>query len=162
MQDLAEELGVSESRISQMRAEALALIKDGMNSQLEPEQLDLTRFARRAAEARALSEQDPERAASILREALTLWRGPALAEFAYEPFAQVEIGRLEELRWEALELCIDCDLAVGRGDLVAELQALVSAQPLRERLREQLIDQRALPGDGFVPLAAVVPVAAGR
>ena len=37
MQDLAEELGVSESRISQMRAEALALIKDGMNSQLEPD-----------------------------------------------------------------------------------------------------------------------------
>ena len=128
--------------VSQLRKQlghVLVTRPPGYALALEPEQLDLTRFARRAAEARALSEQDPERAASILREALTLWRGPALAEFAYEPFAQVEIGRLEELRWEALELCIDCDLAVGRGDLVAELQALVSAQPLRERLREQLM-----------------------
>ena len=107
--------------------------------ELDAEQVDLHRFARRVAEGRALSEQEPESAAAILRDALALWRGPALAEFAYEPFAQVEIGRLEEVRSEALELRIDCDLALGRSDLVAELQALVATEPLRERLRAQLM-----------------------
>jgi class 3 adenylate cyclase len=131
-----------EVHVSRLRKElgtALVTRAPGYALALEPDQLDLTRFARRAAEARALSEHDPESAAAILREALALWRGPALAEFAFEPFAQGEIGRLEELRSEALELRIDCDLQLGKADLVPELQALVAAEPLRERLREQLM-----------------------
>jgi class 3 adenylate cyclase/DNA-binding winged helix-turn-helix (wHTH) protein len=132
-----------EVHVSRLRKElgAALVTRDasGYALVLEPEQLDLTRFARRASEARALSERDPERAAEILREALALWRGPALAEFAFEPFAQGEIGRLEELRSEALELRIDCELQLGRTDLVSELQSLVAAEPLRERLREQLM-----------------------
>ena len=88
----------------------------------------------------ALGAGDPELAASTLREALGLWRGRALADFAYEPFAQAEIARLEELRLGALEARVDADLAPGRhAELVGELEALVAEQPLRERTRAQLM-----------------------
>ena len=70
--------------------------------------------------------------------ALALWRGPPLADVAYEGFAQPEIARLEEQRAVALERRIDADLALGRhADLLGELEALVSAHPLREHLRGQ-------------------------
>ena len=73
-------------------------------------------------------------------EALRLWRGSPLADFAYEPFAQSEIARLDELRQACLERRIEADLAAGRhADLVGELEALVGEHPLRERLREQLM-----------------------
>ena len=73
-------------------------------------------------------------------EALALWRGPAFADLAYEPFAQAERARLEELRLVALEVRIDADLALGRhADLVGELEALIAEHPLRERLRGQLM-----------------------
>ena len=63
------------------------------------EQIDAGRFERLAGEGRAaLADGDPKRSALLLREALDLWNGPALADFAYEPFAQGEIARLEELR----------------------------------------------------------------
>ena len=76
----------------------------------------------------------------LLREALGLWRGPPLADFAFDSFAQEEIARLEELRLAAIEERIDADLALGRqADLVAELEALVAHHPLRERLRGQLM-----------------------
>ena len=75
-----------------------------------------------------------------LREALSLWRGPPLAEFAYEPWAQPEIARLEELRLEALQERIEADLALGASaELVGELELLVGQHPLRERLRGQLM-----------------------
>jgi len=131
-----------EVHVSRLRKElggALVTRAPGYVLAVEPDQVDLTRFARLVADGRALSERDPESAAAIFRDALALWRGPALADFAFEPFAQVEIGRLEELRSDALELRIDCDLRLGRRDLVAELQALVAASPLRERAREQLM-----------------------
>jgi DNA-binding SARP family transcriptional activator len=100
-------------------------------------ELDLARFERLTAEARATG---PEEAARKLREALALWRGPALADLAYESFAQVEIARLEEMRQAAIEQRIDADLALGRhAELVGELEALVARQPLRERLRCQLM-----------------------
>ena len=76
----------------------------------------------------------------MLREALALWRGPALADFLYEPFAQTEIARLEELRTVVVEERIEADLALGRhAELVSELEALVQAQPHRERPRAQLM-----------------------
>jgi DNA-binding SARP family transcriptional activator len=106
---------------------------------LEPRELDLKRFEALLAEARN-GDGDATTTARTLREALALWRGPPLADLAYEPFAQIEIARLEELRWAALEARIDADLACGRhAELVGELQALIAAHPLRERLHCQLM-----------------------
>jgi predicted ATPase/DNA-binding SARP family transcriptional activator len=74
------------------------------------------------------------------REALKLWRGPPLDDVADEPFAGAEIRRLEELRLAALELAIEHDLSEGRHrDAIAELEALVAAEPLRERLHAMLM-----------------------
>ena len=82
----------------------------------------------------------PATAAERLRGALGLWRGPPLADFTYEPFAQAEIARLEEARLASLEDRIEADLALGRhGQLVAELERLVREHPVRERLRGQLM-----------------------
>jgi DNA-binding SARP family transcriptional activator len=107
---------------------------------LERGQLDLGTFERLAAEGSAALRDDPTAAASALREALALWRGPALAEFAYEPFAQTAIGRLEETRLGTLEKRIDAELALGpERDLVGELQVLVAEHPLREHFCEQLM-----------------------
>jgi DNA-binding SARP family transcriptional activator/class 3 adenylate cyclase len=104
---------------------------------IEPGQLDLGRFEQLVAESRGQSAKQRSR---LLREALALWRGPALVDFAYESFAQSEIRRLEELRLEALEERIDADLEVGGGsELVGELEQLVGEHPLRERLRGQLM-----------------------
>jgi DNA-binding SARP family transcriptional activator len=105
--------------------------------QVGPAELDLMHFEQLTEEARRAS---PEAAASKLREALSLWRGPALADLAYEPFAQVEIARLEEMRMAVVEQRIDADLALGRhAELIGELETLVSRSPLRERLRGQLM-----------------------
>ena len=102
-----------------------------------PAELDLDRFERLVAEAR---DAEAHTAAEKLRAALGLWRGPPLADLRYERFAQAEIVRLEELRWAALELRIDADLASGRAEeLVGELEALIAAHPLRERLCGQLM-----------------------
>lgn len=103
--------------------------------------LDLLRFEQLAAAGRtALSLADPRIAAVRLDEALALWRGPALAEFAAEPFARAEGDRLEELRLAAHEDRIEADLALGRAQrVVGELEALVARYPLRERPREQLM-----------------------
>jgi DNA-binding SARP family transcriptional activator len=105
--------------------------------QVEPGELDLARFETLVAEARLA---DPRRAADKLRTALALWRGPPLADLAYEPFAQTEIARLEEMRLAALEARFDADLAAGRhAELVAELRATIEEHPLREHLRAQLM-----------------------
>ncbi len=75
-----------------------------------------------------------------LHEALSLWRGPPFADFAYDRFARPEIARLEELRLVALEERIEADLALGRhAELVGELEGLMAEHPLRERLRGQLM-----------------------
>lgn len=109
--------------------------------ELEPDELDLRRFERLLAEGReALAARDAERATRVLHDALALWRGPALAEFAFEPFAQAEIGRLEDLRLAAVEERVEADLALGHhADLIGELEALVAENPYRERLRGQLM-----------------------
>ena len=109
--------------------------------ELDPAWVDAHRFARLVGEGReALGGGDPATASSLLREALALWRGPALADFTYEPFAQAEIARFEELREAALEDRIEADLVLGRhAEALSELEALVEAQPLRERPRAQLM-----------------------
>jgi DNA-binding SARP family transcriptional activator len=115
----------------------LATHGPGYVLRVEPPELDLTRFEELAGEARRAA---PEAAARMLRDALALWRGPALADLAYEAFAQVEITRLEEMRLAVLEQRIDADLALGRhAELIGELEALVARSPLRERLRMQLM-----------------------
>jgi DNA-binding SARP family transcriptional activator len=106
-----------------------------------PDQLDANRFERLREEARAsLAAGNAERAAETLRRALGIWRGPALADVAYESFARIEAERLEELRLAALEERIAADLARGRdAELVPELEALARSHPFRERLKEQLM-----------------------
>jgi SARP family transcriptional regulator, regulator of embCAB operon len=108
---------------------------------LEEDELDLHRFERLVEGGRtAFDAGDTEAAASRFRAALSLWRGTPLADVIFEPFAQRQIARLEELYVAALEDRIDADLALGRhAALVAELQGLVRDHPLRERLRAQLI-----------------------
>jgi class 3 adenylate cyclase len=110
-------------------------------------ELDLQTFERRAAEGHAaLAAGENERAASLLREALALWRGPALAGLKSEALRR-EAKRLEELRLGVLEDRIEAELGAGRhGELVPELQGLVAEHPLRERVRAQLM--RALYGAG--------------
>jgi DNA-binding SARP family transcriptional activator len=105
------------------------------------EQIDAFRFEQLVAEAEARASNGAAgEAAALLRDALALWRGAALADFAYEQFAQAEIARLDELRLKAIEDRTDAELACGRhAALVAELEALVAQHPLRERLRRQLM-----------------------
>jgi DNA-binding SARP family transcriptional activator len=110
--------------ISQLRkllgAPALETRPSGYLLSVEPEQLDLLRFE--ALTKRAQTEEPQERVRT-LREALALWRGSPLAELAFEPFAQGEIGRIEELRLGAIEQCVDAELELDpSGELVAELQ----------------------------------------
>jgi len=108
--------------------------------ELDPEQLDLNRFRELAGQGRAaLAAGNPDEASARLGEALALWRGPALREFA-EPFAAAEAAHLEELHLATLETRMDAELARGRAaERVGELESLVSAEPLRERLRGQLM-----------------------
>jgi DNA-binding SARP family transcriptional activator len=108
---------------------------------LFPEELDISEFEQLVSEGReALAVGDAARAARTLSRALSFWQGPALADFRYEPFAQAEIARLEELRLTCLEERIEADLALGSASvLIAELRQLVSEHPVRERLRGQFM-----------------------
>jgi DNA-binding SARP family transcriptional activator len=130
-----------EGRGSERGAEILLTRSPGYVLRVEDGQLDTDRFAQLLARARAaVADGDAPEAATMLREALGLWRGPPLAEFAFDSFAQDEIARLGELRLDALEERVDADLALARQrELVAELEALVARHPLRERLRGQLM-----------------------
>jgi DNA-binding SARP family transcriptional activator len=105
------------------------------------ESVDVGRFERLVADGRkALAAGEATTAAATLREALALWRGPPLAEFVYDEFAQSAIARLGEERAAVLEDRVEADLACGRHrELVAELEAAVGDAPLRERLRGQLM-----------------------
>ncbi len=116
-------------------------VPGGYVAQVEPEQLDLHRFERLLGEGvQALARREAELAAGLLREALALWRGPALAEFSDTPFARVAAGRLEELRLLALEKRIEADLDLGeQAGLVPELEALVAEHPFREPLYRWLM-----------------------
>jgi predicted ATPase/DNA-binding SARP family transcriptional activator len=116
----------------------------GYRLAVEPEAVDAVRFERAARAGRALlAEGRHAAAAATLREALALWRGPALADV---PFP-AEAARLERARLAALADRADADLAVGADpDLVAELYARTAEHPLDERLHALLL--RALAGCG--------------
>jgi DNA-binding SARP family transcriptional activator len=127
--------------VSQLRkllgAEALVTRPPGYALHVDGERFDLARFELLVIEARKVG---PAERAAKLREGLALWRGPPLADLAFESFAQTEIRRLEELRLDAFEERIEADLELGQGaELVAEIEALVREFPLRERLRGQLM-----------------------
>jgi predicted ATPase/DNA-binding SARP family transcriptional activator/Tfp pilus assembly protein PilF len=106
-----------------------------------PEDLDLARFERLTAEGQAaLAAGDPAEAARLFRRGLELWRGPALGDVELAASGQGEKVRLEERRLAAVEDRLEADLALGRHrELVGELEALVGAHPLRERLHGQHI-----------------------
>ncbi|MEU5863273.1 AfsR/SARP family transcriptional regulator, partial [Nonomuraea sp. NPDC047529] len=128
----------------------------GYRLAVEPDAVDAVRFERLARAGRRSSARSrPAEAAATLREALSLWRGPALADVRAAPFAAAEAERLERARLAALEDRVEADLTLGADlDLVAELESLAAAHPLRERLHAQLIRALALNGRGAEALAA--------
>jgi DNA-binding SARP family transcriptional activator len=102
-----------------------------------PGELDADVFRARVEEGRtALEAGEASGAAEALRSGLPLWRGPALAEVAYEAFAQGEIRRLEELRVMALEARIDADLQLGRHAVLTGALACRSSRASKERCLE--------------------------
>ncbi|MFF0308232.1 BTAD domain-containing putative transcriptional regulator [Streptosporangium sp. NPDC004379] len=142
---LAAERGVVEATAS------------GYRLAVERDRVDAHRFARLAAEGRAaLSAGAPAEAADVLRAALGLWRGPALADLVdpadddatgFAGSAAAAAARLEALRLAVVEDRVEADLLLGRrAEAVAELPGLITAHPLRERFHGQLM--RALYGSG--------------
>src|SRR5688572_10058469 len=126
------------SRVRRGLGEAGALLvtrASGYLLQVEPGAIDAARFAALVAEGGwQAAEGDHRGAAATLRQALALWRGPALADVAEAPSARAEAARLEETRMAALEARLEADLACGRhGELVGELEAVTQTHPLRER-----------------------------
>ena len=115
--------------------------RGGYALRLPPGALDADRFEERFQRGREeLTGRKQQEAAETLREALALWRGPALADVRDEGFAQPEIARLDDLRLACLEDRVDADLACARhAEVAGELEALVRQHPLRERLRGQLM-----------------------
>lgn len=110
--------------------------------------VDAHRFEGLAAEGRrTLASGEYDRAVELLGEALSLWRGPALADVGESPFAPAPSARLERLRLDCVEDRVQAELELGRHrELVAELQGLTAAHPFRERLYGQ--PMRALYGSG--------------
>ena len=124
----------SKLRRSLGSSEILTMRGGGYALELAPEAVDVHRLEQLVADARALAPSDPGRALERYLEAEELWRGDALAEFAYEAFATSTITRLDELRIAAIEERIDLALQLGQHlTAVGELEALVAAHPLRER-----------------------------
>src|SRR5436305_4166437 len=117
-------------------ADVLETRPPGYVLRVPPEAIDLGRFEQLVASARAL---DAAEKADVLREALALWRGAPLAELPFDAFTP-EQRRLEEVQLAVSEDRVEADLAAGRhAELVPELESLVSRNPLRERLRGQLM-----------------------
>ncbi|MFE1787507.1 BTAD domain-containing putative transcriptional regulator, partial [Streptomyces sp. NPDC059525] len=144
-----------QSQVSRLRAALGPAVIEragaGYRAAVDPEDVDAGRFERLAREGRAaLAADDPVRAVELLRGALELWRGPALADLAHlteGDTARAATVRLEELRLGALEDRIEAELRLGgHRDAVAELRELTGRHPLRERLAALLI--RALSAEG--------------
>ncbi|MEV2269841.1 ATP-binding protein [Nonomuraea africana] len=139
-----------QSQVSRLRGLVgvpLELGPAGYRLVVDPLEVDVHLFAHRVAEGRRAAS--PGERARLLREALGLWRGPALADVLTLPFAEAEAERLEELRLSAIEDRVEADLLAGSApaaELVSELGELARRHPLRERLRGQLM--RALAGVG--------------
>ena len=131
----------SKLRRSLGSADLVAMRGAGYSLELPADAIDVHRYEEMVAAARdAAADGDLNQAAALLAEADRLWRGDAFADFAYEDFAAGAITRLSELRLSAIEERLDIELQLGRHQAaVAELEELVAAHPLRERLRGLLM-----------------------
>jgi DNA-binding SARP family transcriptional activator len=131
--------------VSRLRArlgrERIETTSTGYLLRAQPGEVDAVRAEEFVTEGQRLLEAgEPEQAASVLGEALGLWRGEAYADFRFDGFAQGEIARLDELRTTAAADLADARLELGRADeLVPELELLVRSRPLWERPRRQLM-----------------------
>src|SRR5437588_534023 len=133
---------VLQGYVSQLRralgAETIETRAPGYVLRASREESDLGRFESLTQSARDTG--DAAERAELLREALSLWRGPALAEFRDEPFARAAARRLEELRLNALEERIEAELELGEhARVLGVLETLVDQEPLRERPRRLLM-----------------------
>ncbi|MEU1762202.1 BTAD domain-containing putative transcriptional regulator [Micromonospora sp. NPDC005652] len=128
----------------------------GYRLDLDPDDVDAGRFERLTRQGRAaLRDGDPATARTTLGDALALWRGAALAEVADVRYAAAAVARLAELRLTAQEDRIEAELRTGRPELiVAELEELTAAHPLRERLAELHLRTLAAAGRPAEALAA--------
>src|SRR5215207_8691029 len=137
----AKTLQVHVSRLRRELGDAVVTRGGGYSVNVPPHGLDLRRFEALVAEGRAaLAEHRPEEAERRLRDALALWRGPALPELADEPFAGTEIGRLEQMRLDAVEDHTEAELSLGRhAQAIDTLDGLVARHPYRERPRALLM-----------------------
>ncbi|MFI1017214.1 AfsR/SARP family transcriptional regulator [Streptomyces sp. NPDC020965] len=135
---------VLRSKVSQLRRaledgepggrELVVATPAGYRLAVGPEAVDAGRFRDLAALGR--SARSAAAGAARFADALGLWRGPAYAEFADEPFARAAIGRLTEEWLTATEDHALVRLALGEHHaLVGEVAELVDRHPLRERLR---------------------------
>jgi DNA-binding SARP family transcriptional activator len=130
-----------QNSVSQLRKllgpERIVTKPPGYALRLRDDLVDVDRVRELVDDARAA---EPGRRASLLLEAESLWRGPSLADFTYDGFAQTAIAQLEELRLGVIEERIDAEIELGRhAELLGELEARVAEHPLRERLRAQLM-----------------------
>lgn len=126
--------------------EVIETTPPGYTLAVVPDQVDAIRF--RDMVRQAPSIQPPAERVKLLRDALGLWRGAALADFLYEPFAQTQINALESLRIVALEHRVEAELEAGQhASVVPELEALIAEHPFRERLRELAILAHYRSGD---------------
>jgi len=134
--------GALHNYVSQLRtllgADRIRLDAAGYVLDAAPEETDLDRFRRLAADA-AGAPDDASRAAAA-RSALALWRGPPLAELAYEPFAAAALPPLEAERLSLWHDLVDAELALGRHPaLLDDVEALLAEHPYDERLWHRLM-----------------------
>ena len=108
---------------------------------ISEEELDTSCFSGLVDRGRRLLEDgETEKVSQVVGEALALWQGPALSGLGEEPAFQAEANRLETLRFAAIELRIDADLALGRhAQLVGELESLIVVHPFDEGLQGRLM-----------------------
>jgi DNA-binding SARP family transcriptional activator len=130
-----------QNRISGLRKalgpELIETRPPGYRLRIEPEQLDALQFERLVQQAEG---QPAEERAATLTQALALWRGDPLADMTFKAFAQEEIRRLNALRLRARSDLAGTQLERGRhAEVVAELESLVSANPLDEAIARQLM-----------------------
>ena len=131
---------VSKLRRALGSSELVAMRGGGYALELSDESIDVNRYEELVAEGQDVAVNDPERAVALFARADSLWRGHALADFTYEEFAGPSIGRLSEMRLAATEQRIDIELHLCRHPaVIVELETLVAAHPLRERLRGLLM-----------------------
>jgi predicted ATPase/DNA-binding SARP family transcriptional activator len=144
----ANPINALQVRISKLRralerigaAHLLVTRPPGYLLDIGPERVDALRFTRLVANARVVAATDATAGAEAYREALALWHGFPVGEFAGSGWADAEARRLTDVQVTAREELIDLELAAGRhAETLDELEALTVAYPLRERLHGQLM-----------------------